>query len=59
MTGFLIRRLAQGLLTLILITFLIYGLIRNMPGSPLSQELAALDPGKVMSEADYQRILKT
>lgn len=59
MTGFLIRRLAQGLLTLTLITFLVYGLIRNMPGSPLSQELAALDPGKVMSEADYQRILKT
>ena len=27
-------------LTLLLITFLVYGLIRNMPGNPLTSDLA-------------------
>ncbi|MCA9081754.1 MAG: ABC transporter permease [Planctomycetaceae bacterium] len=59
MFAFLVRRLALSLVTLILITFIVYGLIRNMPGSPLTQDLAALDPSKVMSEEDFNRILKT
>lgn len=58
MLTYLVRRLAIGALTLLLITFIIYALIRNMPGSPLTQELSRLDPGKVMSQEDYQRILK-
>lgn len=59
MLSYLTRRLAIGLMTLILITFIVYGLIRNMPGTPLTQELSALDPSRMMSEADMERILKT
>lgn len=59
MFSFLLRRFALGLLTLLLITFIVYGLIRNMPGSPLTQEMSNLDPSKVMSQEDQQRILKT
>ena len=58
MLTYLVRRFGIGLFTLLLITFIVYGLIRNMPGSPVTQDLARLDPGKVMSEEDYQRILK-
>ncbi|RLS51901.1 MAG: ABC transporter permease [Planctomycetota bacterium] len=36
MWAFVIRRLAVGLLTLFLITFLVYGLIRAMPGDPIA-----------------------
>ena len=59
MLTYVVRRFGIALITLTLITFIIYGLIRNMPGSPITQELSQLDPSKVMSEADYQRILKT
>ncbi|MGD9856731.1 MAG: ABC transporter permease [Planctomycetaceae bacterium] len=59
MFSYLVRRLGIGLITLMLITFIIYALIRNMPGSPVTQDLAQLDPGKVISEEDYQRILKS
>ncbi|QDU36778.1 Glutathione transport system permease protein GsiC [Maioricimonas rarisocia] len=58
MLQYLVRRIGIGLLTLLLITFIIYGLIRSMPGSPLTQELARLDPSKVMSEEDFQRVQK-
>lgn len=58
MLTYLVRRIGIGVFTLLLITFIVYGLIRNMPGSPVTQDLARLDPGKVMSEEDYQRILK-
>ncbi len=43
MTSYLIRRFFIGLLILLLITFVIYGLIRNMPGSPLDTDSAMLD----------------
>jgi len=56
MLNFLIRRLAVALLTLILITFVVYGLIRNTPGNPLTQQLSQLDPGKVMNPADFERL---
>ncbi len=36
MLTFLIRRLSIGLLTLLLITFGVYGLVRAMPGSPIT-----------------------
>lgn len=58
MLQYLVRRIGIGLLTLLLITFIIYGLIRSMPGSPLTQELARLDPSKVMSEEDFRRVQK-
>ena len=36
MINYIIRRLLLGALTLVLITFLIYALIRNIPGTPLT-----------------------
>ncbi|WP_437225205.1 ABC transporter permease [Planctomicrobium sp. SH661] len=49
MLTYLIRRLAIGSLTLLLITFVIYGLIRSMPGTPLTVNMAETDPSKQMS----------
>lgn len=59
MLSYIVRRLGIGLITLTLITFIIYGLIRNMPGSPVTQELSQLDPGKAISQEDYERIMKS
>jgi len=48
MLTYIIRRILIGALTLFLITLIIYGLIRHMPGTPVTQmELA--DPGHVLS----------
>lgn len=58
MLNYLIRRLAIALLTLILITFVVYALIRNMPGSPLTQELSRMDPGKLMTPENFERLNK-
>lgn len=58
MLNFLIRRTAIALLTLLLITFVVYGLIRNTPGNPLTQDLSRLDPGKVMKPEDFERLNK-
>jgi peptide/nickel transport system permease protein len=44
MLNYLIRRLLIGSITLLLITFVIYGLIRNMPGTPLTVNNAEQDP---------------
>jgi len=49
MLNYLIRRLAIGALTLLLITFVIYGLIRKMPGTPLTVDMAEMDPSKQIS----------
>jgi peptide/nickel transport system permease protein len=49
MLSFLVRRLAIGALTLLLITFLIFGLIRSMPGTPLTVDNAELDPSRQMT----------
>ena len=58
MTSYLIRRFFIGLLTLLLITFVIYGLIRTMPGSPLDTDPAMLDPSKMPREEDLERMRK-
>lgn len=49
MLNYIVRRIAIGAFTLLLITFVIYGLIRNMPGTPLTNDMAELDPSKQMS----------
>ncbi|MCA9260716.1 MAG: ABC transporter permease [Planctomycetales bacterium] len=49
MTSYLIRRLALGLLTLLLITFLVYGLIRKIPGTPITGDVAQMDASKMIS----------
>jgi len=58
MIHYIIRRLLLGALTLLLITFLIYALIRNIPGTPLTVQQAAGDPSLQMSEADQKRLEK-
>lgn len=56
MLNYLIRRLAIGLLTLLMITFVVYGLIRNMPGTPLTMDMAESDPSKRISEEELKRL---
>ncbi|SFI27573.1 ABC transporter permease [Planctomicrobium piriforme] len=46
MLTFIIRRLAIGAFTLLVITFVIYGLIRSMPGTPLTVSMNEIDPSK-------------
>jgi peptide/nickel transport system permease protein len=54
MIAYLIRRVLIGILTLGVITMIVYVLIRNMPGTPLTVDLGETDPGKRMSEEDYK-----
>ena len=56
MLGYLIRRVLIGLLTLLLITMAIYALVRYMPGSPLSTDPAMMNPEKMPSEEDLERM---
>lgn len=56
MTSYLIRRLGIGALTLLLITFLVYGLIRAMPGTPVTGDMAQLDPSKQLSPEAIERL---
>lgn len=49
MTSFIIRRLGIGVITLVLITFLVYGLVRNIPGTPFTSDMAQMNPSKMMS----------
>jgi peptide/nickel transport system permease protein len=58
MLSYLARRLLTGALTLLLITFIIYGLIRKMPGTPLTVNLAEADPSKRLSPEDLDRLNK-
>ncbi len=59
MINYIIRRLLIGAITLVLITFIIFALIRNMPGDPMSMDLAMVDPSKVISEVEYERMKKS
>ncbi|MBX7166226.1 MAG: ABC transporter permease [Pirellulales bacterium] len=54
MATYLLRRFLIGLLTLFLITFLIYGLIRAMPGSPIT--LMNEDPSRALKQEDIDRM---
>ncbi len=56
MLSYFVRRLCIGAITLLLITFMIYGLIRNMPGTPLTMDLAETDPSRQISDEDLQRL---
>lgn len=58
MTQFLIRRLAIGALTLLLVTFVVYGLVRNIPGTPLTSDPAMQDPSAMLSEDEIARLEK-
>ena len=56
MLSYLVRRIAIGLLTLLLITFMIYALIRNIPGTPLTADPTMMDPSKQLSPAEIDRL---
>ena len=58
MFSFVVRRIAISLITLLIITFIVYGLIRNMPGTPLTTNVAEMDPSKQISEDDLNRLKK-
>lgn len=58
MYAFLIRRTLLGIVTLLFITFVIYWLIRSMPGSPVDNDLALLDPSKVIDKEEEERLKK-
>ena len=56
MLTYLIRRLLIAVVTLVLITFLVYALIRNIPGTPLTVNMAEADPSRTISGADLKRL---
>lgn len=56
MLNYLVRRLLLGTLTLLLISFLVYALIRNMPGTPLALDLE--DASRKISQEDRDRLNK-
>ena len=58
MTTYLLRRLLQGLLTLLVITCLVYALARNMPGDPLMAQLGE-DPSRKLNPEDIARMRRS
>lgn len=58
MINYLVRRGAISLVTLLLITIVVYGLIRNIPGTPLTVDMAMMNPGQMASEDDIKRYYK-
>src|SRR5690242_16185283 len=59
MYHYVVRRLMLAALTLLLITFLIFALIRKMPGTPLTVNIAEMDPSRKLEPEDLERINKT
>lgn len=59
MVNYVLRRSIIGALTLLLITFLIFALIRKMPGTPLTTDPSMLDPSRKLNPEDLERISKT
>ncbi|QDU81994.1 Dipeptide transport system permease protein DppB [Polystyrenella longa] len=57
MYSYIIRRSLIGLVTLLIITFIVFGLIRNIPGTPFTMAQAELlDPSKTLGTADVNRL---
>jgi len=55
MATYLLRRLLLGILTLAVITFVVYGLARNMPGTPLTAQMGE-DPSRKINADDVKRL---
>ena len=58
MLNYLIRRILLGILTLTLITGVVYGLIRAMPGSPLDTDPAMMDPSRQPDPKEFEQMKK-
>jgi len=56
MLSYLIRRLGLAVFTLLLITFVVYALIRHMPGTPLTTDPGMLDPGRQITPEEIERL---
>jgi peptide/nickel transport system permease protein len=59
MLTYFFRRILLGALTLLLITFVVYGLIRSMPGDPLLVVMEQIDPSRDLNRDDIERMRKT
>ncbi|MFM8986743.1 MAG: ABC transporter permease [Planctomycetia bacterium] len=55
MAPYLLRRLLLGILTLMVITCVVYGLARNMPGTPLTAQMGE-DPSRKINAEDVKRL---
>ena len=55
MWNYLVRRLLLGIFTLWAVTFLVYMLIRYMPGDPLLARMERMSPGKRHRAEDGSR----
>ena len=58
MANYLLRRILLGVVTLTVITFIVYGLARSMPGNPLTVQLGESDPSRKLNAEDQQRMLE-
>jgi len=58
MATYFLRRLLLGLTTLVVITGFVYGLARNMPGTPLTVQLGETDPSRKINPEDQERLRK-
>ncbi len=58
MWNYLVRRVLLGVLTLWLVTFLVYGLVRSMPGSPLLARMERMDPRRQFRPEELEQMKK-
>ena len=58
MVSYLIRRMALAVVTLLMITGIVYGLARAMPGTPLTIAIGESDPSRKLNPADIERMKK-
>lgn len=59
MYAYIVRRCLIGTVTLLIITFIVFGLIRNIPGTPFTVvQSEMMDPSKSISPADVDRLKK-
>jgi peptide/nickel transport system permease protein len=56
MFNYLIRRVALGIVTLLLISFVVYALVRHMPGTPLTLDTAMMNPSAMPSAEEIDRL---
>lgn len=56
MIYYLIRRLLIGLITLVCITFIVYGIIRQMPGDPTTVAINESDPSQALDKTAFKRM---
>lgn len=58
MLTYICRRVLIGMFTLLAVTFIVYGLIRNMPGTPLTIQQDAVRMDTMMSKAQIEKLEK-